>query len=374
MKFVKFVNMKKFIVPAVLLLAVLALVGYLRFEDFNPSNIDGSAYLAARSKIDALEQDLWAAKNNPERAAEIRAELAKAWEVVDNIREPAEKEPVPEAPKATPAKVSDVKAPQAAPTAEGSDNSLKTVFIIAGTAVCIVLVVLIIILLKKVSKKNAVDDLEAQKAALSSADKDDEPLVIEERFRNPKGGFSDDDLTFTRVRGSKRPSIIDEADAFAEAEREKEKAKEEELAAEAGSTVAPQQTAASFAFEDSDGIPENRIMSTVAGASKPSLRPTAKERITSALQNLSSALTRPRGISRDQTMHLRTQSHNTMVGMRALNKSALDVTRFDKEQADLTTVKKLKSQGCTPGMIAQKMNITEKDAETLITKVREKEN
>lgn len=362
--------MKKFIVPAILLLAVVALIGYLRFEDFNPSNIDGSRYLQARAKVDALEIELWGAKDNPERHAELLAELKKAWDVVDAIREPAETEVVKEP------EISAPKAVVSEPSETSEKNGDNTIFIIVGLGICAVLVVVIVILLVKVFKKHGVDDLESQKAALSSAADEEEPLVIEERFRNPKGGFSGEDLTFTRVRGSKRPSIIDEANAYAEAEREKEKAKEEEMAAEAGSSVSPQ-TAASFAFEDSEGIPENRILSTASGNGKPPLRPTAKERITSALQNLSSALTRPRGISRDQTMHLRTQSHNTMVGMRAvgsMTRSPLDVTRFDKEQADLTTVKKLKSQGCTPGMIAQKMNITEKDAETLISKVREKEN
>lgn len=357
--------MKKFIVPVTLLIAVLALIGYLRFEDFDPSNIDGAKYLAARAKVDALEQELWNAKENPERYAEIRAELTKAWEVVDNIREPAE--------EVAPQKEEPV-VKQTVATEPSTESNDKLIFLIAGGVICLILIALIIVLVKKISKKNGVDDLEAQKAALSNAGLQDEPLVIEERFKNPKGGFSGDDLTFTRVRGNKRPSIIDDADAYAEAEREREKQLAEEQAAEAGSTAMPPQTAASFAFEDSDGIPENRILSTDPNATKPPLRPTAKERITSALQSLSSALTRPRGISRDQTMHLRTQSHNTMVGMRAINKSALDVTRFDKEQADLTTVKKLKGQGCTPGMIAQKMNISEKDAETLITKVRETEN
>lgn len=367
MFFVKFYGMKKFIVPVILLFAVAALFFYLRFDDFNPSNIDGASYLNARAKVDALELELYKAKDDPERHAEILAELNKAWIAVEAIREPVKEEPVSEPEVAVPAKEA------ATATEASSPDDQKMIFIALGVAVCAILLVLVIVLLKKVFKKNGVDDLEAQKAALSGAAKDEEPLVIEERFRNPKGGFSGEDLTFTRVRGSKRPSIIDEANAFAEAEREKKKQEDAEHAAEVGNSMTPNQTAASFAFEDSDGIPENRIMSTSPG-SKPPLRPTAKERITSALQNLSSALSRPRGISRDQTMHLRTQSHNTMMGMRSVGRNPLDVTRFDKEQADLTTVKKLKSQGCTPGMIAQKMNISESDAETLITKVREKEN
>ena len=132
------------------------------------------------------------------------------------------------------------------------------------------------------------------------------------------------------------------------------------------------QTGASFAFEDSEGIPENRILSTDPNAKKPSLRPTTKERITTALQSLSSALTRPRGIPRDQTMHLRTQSRNTLYTP-AIDKEALDMTRFDKEQIDKTMVKRLKSQGCTPGMIAKKMNISQQDVDTLIQKIRDDE-
>lgn len=348
--------MKKWIVPVVLLVAVAALVSYLRWDDFTGSKVDAEAYLEARANIDALELELWQAKEDPERRAEILAKLDKAWQEVEAIREPTE---APETGVAAP----ETKALPAAK--KPLDQKLNPV-VVGGIAVCVVLLVIILVLLKKVFGKRSIDDLEAQKAAISGNAAPSE-MVIEERFRNPKNGYSNDDLTFTRARSSKRPSIIDEANAYAEAEakaeQEKEKTKEPEAAPKQETEA--EKAPITFAFENAEGVPENRIISSPGD--KPTLRPTTKERITTALQSLSSALTRPRGISRDQTMHIRTQSRNS------LGKSALDLTRFDKEQADMTQVKKLKSKGCTPGMIAQKMNISQDEAETLITKVRESE-
>lgn len=346
--------MKKWIVPVVLLVAVAALISYLRWDDFAGSKVDGEAYLEARATVDALELELWQARNDEGRRAEILAKLDSTWHEIEAIREPTSE---PEAETMT------QKAPLQAKLSK--DKALNPV-VIGGIAVCIILLLIIVMLLKKVFGKRQFDDLEAQKAAISGNSAPSE-MVIEERFRNPKNGYSSDDLTFTRTRSSKRPSIIDEANAYAEAEAKAEQEKEKLAEPEAAPKPETEAEKApiTYAFENAEGVPENRIISSPAG--KPTLRPTTKERITTALQSLSSALTRPRGISRDQTMHIRTQSRNS------LGKNALDLTRFDKEQADMTQVKKLKSKGCTPGMIAQKMNISQDEAETLITKVRESE-
>lgn len=349
--------MKKWIVPIVLLLAACMLVTYLRWDDFTKPSIDGTAYLSTRTQIDSLQRELWNSQNTADSRMAALSELDKAWEKLEQIKAPTNKtEPVLEEENSA--------LPEKETIESTKKDSTQLIFLIGGI-VCFILVIFIVILLKKALKKNSMDDLEAQKAAISSTEETSEPLVIEERFRNPKGGFSGEDLTFTRTRSAKRPSIIDEANAYAEAEREKEKHKEKEIHS------APQ-TATSFAFEDSEGIPENRILSTDPNAKKPALRPTAKERITTALQSLSSALTRPRGIPRDQTMHLRTQSRNTLCSP-AIDKEALDMTRFDKEQIDKTMVKRLKSQGCTPGMIAKKMNLPQSDVDTLIQKIRDEE-
>ena len=346
--------MKKWIVPIILFIAAIVLVAYLQFDGFSNNNIDTDAYLGSRSKIDSLQLALFNTKDNQEAYTETLLKLKEEWNVLESIREPVIQESAP---------VTESKEPETEQARQLGKNSKQT-FIVLGIFLCLILIIAIILLLRKLFKKNELDDLDAQKAALSTADSK-ESLVIEERFRNPKGGFSGEDLTFTRTRGGKRPSIIDEANAYAEKEREKEKQKE--LLTDSKTEI--KQTEALFAFEDSDGIPENRILSTDSESKQPTIPKTAKQRITNALQSLSSALTRPRGISRDQTMHLRTQSRNTMD--LTLSKKALDVTRFDKEQADLTLVKKLKSQGCTPGMIAKKMNISENEAETLITKLRD---
>lgn len=347
--------MKKWIVPVILLLAATALITYLRWDDFSRSSVDGGAYIITRTKIDSLQRELWDSQISADQRITVLSELEQSWKKLEQIKFPETetKEIVKEKPVVAEEK-----------PATKKELSSQT-FLIIGGIICVILCILIILLLRKVFAKNSIDDLEAQKAALSASEDSSEPLVIEERFRNPKGGFSGDDLTFTRTRSSKRPSIIDEANAYAEAEREREKLKEQE-------EQSTPQTGASFAFEDSEGIPENRILSTDPNAKKPSLRPTTKERITTALQSLSSALTRPRGIPRDQTMHLRTQSRNTLYTP-AIDKEALDMTRFDKEQIDKTMVKRLKSQGCTPGMIAKKMNISQQDVDTLIQKIRDDE-
>lgn len=349
--------MKKWIVPIILLLAACLLVTYLRWDSFITPSIDGRAYLTTRTKIDSLQRELWNSQNSADNRISALSELDEAWKELETLKNPEENQVVAEEPvKEVPIKE------------EASSNESVTIsqwILPLGVGLCLILSILIFLLLRKIFKKKSMDDLEAQKAAISSTEETSEPLVIEERFRNPKGGFSGDDLTFTRTRSAKRPSIIDEANAYAEAEREKEKHKEKP---EASSS----QTAATFAFEDSNGIPENRILSTDPNAPKPSLRPTTKERITTALQSLSSALTRPRGIPRDQTMHLRTQSRNTLCTP-TIDKEALDMTRFDKEKIDKTMVKRLKSQGCTPGMIAKKMNIPQKDVDTLIQKIRDEE-
>ncbi len=352
--------MKKWILPIALLLAAIALIAYLRFDGLPGSGIDGETYLTTRAHIDSLELQLWNVRENVSERSALMAKLDSAWNQLEHLRDGQKETPVIEESK----QLSEV-SEKAAPT--------KT-WLVAGIALCVILIVAICLLLRQVFRKKSMNDLEAQKAAISeNVSSDSDGFIIEERFRNPKGGFSGEDLTFTRTRGGKRPSIIDEANAFAEKERlkEQEKAREKELLDDSANT-ATAQTAASFAFENENGELENRIFSTNPDSSKPALRPTAKQRITTALQSLSSALTRPRGIPRDQTMHLRTQSRNT-IDMTALSKSALDVTRFDKERADLTMVKKLKGQGCTPGMIAKKMNISQDEADTLITKVRESE-
>lgn len=339
--------MKKWIVPIALLLAAASLFVYLRFDSFTGAKVDGARYLEMRAKADSLEREIWQVGDDAVRRSDLSLELAQVWETIENLRD---------FPGETSVNEEEVLSPE-------SIELIEKWIVPVGIGICALFLLFIIILLRKVFRKRSLNDLDAQKAALSSSG-ENEPLIIEERFRNPKGGISKEDLTFTRTRASKRPSIIDEANAYAEKNKQSEENEEKvnEL---------PNRTA-TFAFENSEGIPENRILSSEAGSKKPPLRPTAKQRITTALQSLSSALTRPKGIPRDQTMHLRTQSRNT-IDMTVLNKNALDVTRFDKEQADLTTVKKLKSQGFTPGMIAKKMNISQDEAKTLITKVRDAE-
>ena len=73
--------MKKFLAPIVLLVLASALAVYL-LMDFSGSgsSFDAEAYLAARSKIDSLELELWNAKSDPDLQVNIRLQLDSAWE------------------------------------------------------------------------------------------------------------------------------------------------------------------------------------------------------------------------------------------------------------------------------------------------------
>jgi hypothetical protein len=210
---------------------------------------------------------------------------------------------------------------------------------IAGGVAAIILCIILLFAVLAHRKKVLTMKMEAIKAA------------EEQRFKEPKGGL--DDETIARPRPQKR-SIIDEVSEFAEREKQQELPK--------------------MAFEDENGVPENKIMTTDLDAPRPQLRPTAKERITSAMQSLSDVLRSPRGVTRDRTMKIRAQSHN-MTGDPTLQaKSPLKTSRFDRELTEKTKIMQMSRRGFPASAIASQLKIPQDQVEAVIKESLESGN
>jgi hypothetical protein len=217
--------------------------------------------------------------------------------------------------------------------------SSETMLWIAGGAAAIILCVILLFAVLAHRKKVLTMKMEAIKAA------------EEQRFKEPKGGL--DDETIARPRPQKR-SIIDEVSEYAEREKQQELPK--------------------MAFEDENGVPENKIMTTDLDAPRPQLRPTAKERITSAMQSLSDVLRSPRGVTRDRTMKIRAQSHN-MTGDPSLQaKSPLRTSRFDRELTEKTKIMQMSRRGFPASAIASQLKIPQDQVEAVIKESLESGN
>ena len=242
--------MKKFLAPIILLVLTAGVVAYL-FMDFSKSksSFDADAYLKTRAEIDSLEIVLWESADKPDLQLTIRKELEASWSTLNAMRgEPAD-----------------------APVENDSSLSGESkAWVVGGIAVIIICILLLVALGHR--RKVLTQRLEAIKR--------------EQRFKEPKNGFENDPTILVPRPHPQKKSIIDEVVG--------------------GETLAEQK----IAFEDENGVPENKILSEDPDA-KPTLRPTAKERITSAMQSLSDVLRAPRGVTRDRTMKIRAQSHNT---------------------------------------------------------------
>ncbi|MBR4007177.1 MULTISPECIES: hypothetical protein [unclassified Fibrobacter] len=310
--------MKKFIAPVVLFIVAAGLGAYLLL-DFSAvkSSFDAESYLEARSRIDSLQVALFEAQGNPDLQLSIRTELEQSWESLGDMR--------------------------TAPVPVAAENPLgvssETMLWIAGGVAAIILCIILLFAVLAHRKKVLTMKMEAIKAA------------EEQRFKEPKGGL--DDETIARPRPQKR-SIIDEVSEFAEREKQQELPK--------------------MAFEDENGVPENKIMTTDLDAPRPQLRPTAKERITSAMQSLSDVLRSPRGVTRDRTMKIRAQSHN-MTGDPTLQaKSPLKTSRFDRELTEKTKIMQMSRRGFPASAIASQLKIPQDQVEAVIKESLESGN
>lgn len=310
--------MKKFIAPVVLFIVAAGLGAYLLL-DFSAvkSSFDAESYLEARSRIDSLQVALFEAQGNPDLQLSLRTELEQSWESLGDMR--------------------------TAPVPVAAENPLgvssETMLWIAGGVAAIILCIILLFAVLAHRKKVLTMKMEAIKAA------------EEQRFKEPKGGL--DDETIARPRPQKR-SIIDEVSEFAEREKQQELPK--------------------MAFEDENGVPENKIMTTDLDAPRPQLRPTAKERITSAMQSLSDVLRSPRGVTRDRTMKIRAQSHN-MTGDPTLQaKSPLKTSRFDRELTEKTKIMQMSRRGFPASAIASQLKIPQDQVEAVIKESLESGN
>ena len=324
--------MKKFIAPLVLLVLTCSLVAFLTIDGSGVrSSFDAEAYLSSRARIDSLEQALWNSRTSPDRQVEIRLQLDSAWEQLSAMRS---------APEQSPEEVS---------TVGGVPLSFDTVkWIIVGVAAIAICVVVLVLILRK-RQEIITRRMEAIKA---------------ERFKETKAGL--DDATIPpRPRREKR-SIIADVEAYAAAQQKREAEAAMQSVAPAAAPAASNETPEpKVVFEDENGVPENKIL-TGAPDSKPMLRPTAKERITSAMQNLSDVLRAPRGLSRERTMKLRAQSRNMTGDPNLQVKSPLEITRFDRESNEKVKILQMSRRGFPASAIASSLKISQEKVEAVI--------
>ena len=324
--------MKKFIAPLVLLVLTCSLVAFLTIDGSGVrSSFDAEAYLSSRARIDSLEQALWNSRTSPDRQVEIRLQLDSAWEQLSAMRS---------APEQSPEEVS---------TVGGVPLSFDTVkWIIVGVAAIAICVVVLVLILRK-RQEIITRRMEAIKA---------------ERFKETKAGL--DDATIPpRPRREKR-SIIADVEAYAAAQQKREAEAAMQSVAPAAAPAAPNETPEpKVVFEDENGVPENKIL-TGTPDSKPTLRPTAKERITPAMQNLSDVLRAPRGLSRERTMKLRAQSRNMTGDPNLQVKSPLEITRFDRESNEKVKILQMSRRGFPASAIASSLKISQEKVEAVI--------
>lgn len=324
--------MKKFIAPLVLLVLTCSLVAFLTIDGSGVrSSFDAEAYLSSRARIDSLEQALWNSRTSPDRQVEIRLQLDSAWEQLSAMRS---------APEPSPEEVS---------TVGGVPLSFDTAkWIIVGVAAIAICVVVLVLILRK-RQEIITRRMEAIKA---------------ERFKETKAGL--DDATIPpRPRREKR-SIIADVEAYAAAQQKREAEAAMQSVAPAAAPAASNETPEpKVVFEDENGVPENKIL-TGAPDSKPTLRPTAKERITSAMQNLSDVLRAPRGLSRERTMKLRAQSRNMTGDPNLQVKSPLEITRFDRESNEKVKILQMSRRGFPASAIASSLKISQEKVEAVI--------
>lgn len=311
--------MKKFVVPAILFILVVFLFAFLKADPFEP-RLDGERYLLLREEIDAANVEVFAA-GNPDAKEFALKKRDSLWGVLVAMRN-LEKG---ESPVALPAR--QVK------SSEKSSGSNVFIYVIGGLILLIVVLGGIFFFLRN-----------RQEAITRQLEK----IREENRFKTPKGGL--DDPTFVDRTRVHRRSIIDDVKASPESSQ---------------NTIVPM--ADDVEFENAKGEIE-----------RPVLRPTAKERITSAMQALSDTLAglrTPKGVHRDpeRANKYKAQSHNTLQTeiFPKSNPSPLEMTRFDRERADKEKVLQLNRRGLTPSEIARRTQLSEEQVETVIRIKRE---
>ena len=311
--------MKKFIVPAVLFVLAVVLFAFLKADPFQPK-MDGARYLHLREEIDLADMTVLSADSDSKEAAIARRD--SLWGVLIAMRDLESSSKSVEAP---------VTQTVSAPVKKESSTSNIFLYILGGLILLLLIACGVFLFLR-----NRQEEITRQL----------EKIRAENRFKTPKGGL--DDPTFVDRTRVHRRSIIDDVK------------ENPDVALNASLPIGE-----NVEFENADG--EVKI---------PALRPTAKERITKAVQSLSDTLSRlsnPKGVHRDpdKVNKIKAQSHNTLQTEAIPKPNPLEMTRFDRERADKEKVLQLNRRGLTPSEIARRTQLSEEQVETVIRIKRE---
>ena len=320
----RFPGMKKYAAPVILFVLACALIVYLK-ADFSgsSSSFDVNRYMQTRAKIDSLEIALWNAQGNVDTQVKIRDELSNAWEDLSAMRSNT---------------ASETETPE---ENVGGFSGGVWLWIIGGTLsvlLCAVILVLVLIHRKKVVETRMME-------ALAKARESSEMPIIDDG----------ETISTTRVHAPKK-SIIDEAEEFAARRRETM-----ELQTKSGD-------ASKAAFEDEHGVPENRILTSPFNG-KTVLRPTARERITSAMQSLSDVLHHDRTKVRAKEQ---TPPRPEVVATAVAH--PLEMNRFDRESSVNSKVLQMSRRGFPASAIASKLKIPQAKVEAVIKEAVEAGN
>ena len=312
----RFPGMKKYAAPVILFVLACALIVYLKVDfSGSSSSFDVNRYMQTRAKIDSLEMALWNAQGNVDAQVKIRDELSNAWEDLSAMRSNT---------------ASETETPE---ENVGGFSGGVWLWIIGGTLsvlLCCVILVLVIIHRKKVVETRMMEALAKARETGELPAIDDSETIATTRIHSPK------------------KSIIDEAEEFAARRRETM-----ELQTKSGD-------ASKAAFEDEHGVPENRILTSPFNG-KTVLRPTARERITSAMQSLSDVLHHDRTKVRAKEQ---TPPRPEVVATAVAH--PLEMNRFDRESSVNSKVLQMSRRGFPASAIASKLKIPQAKVEAVI--------
>ena len=338
----KFPGMKKYAAPVILFVLACALIVYLKVDfSGSSSSFDVSRYMKTRAKIDSLEVALWNAQGSVDTQVKIRDELANSWEELSAMRSNT-----------------------AADEAEASEENVGGfsggvwLWIIGGTLavlLCFVVLVLVLIHRKKVVETRMMEALAKSRETGEMPSVDDTETVLTPRVHTPK------------------KSIIDEAEEFAAKRRETMDLQTKAAASAADQTAtdlnASGVNATKAAFEDEHGVPENRIL-TSPFSGRTVLRPTARERITSAMQSLSDVLHHDR--TKVKPAAPAASPRPEVVATAVAH--PLEMNRFDRESSVNSKILQMSRRGFPASAIASKLKIPQAKVEAVIKEAVEAGN
>lgn len=332
----KFSGMKKYAAPVILFVLACALIVYLKVDfSGSSSSFDVSRYMQTRGKIDSLEVALWNAQGNVDAQVKIRDELANSWEELSAMRSKTA-----------------VESDEAEENVGGFSGGVW-LWIIGGTLavlLCSVVLVLVLIHRKKIVETRMMEALAKSRETGEMPSVDDTETVLTPRVHAPK------------------KSIIDEAEEFAAKRRETL-----ELQTRAGANSAEQnatsEDATKTAFEDEHGVPENRILTSPFNG-RTVLRPTARERITSAMQSLSDVLHHDRTKVKPAAPAAAPKPEVVATAVA----HPLEMNRFDRESSVNSKILQMSRRGFPASAIASKLKIPQAKVEAVIKEAVEAGN